>query len=164
LDKLGINLGFLASQVVNFTLLAVLLYVLLYKPVLRMLDARKERIQKAVADSERAERRAAEAEQEYERMIEEARKEGQKIIAQATETSQKVAADIKARAEAEAIEIKQHARAEADREREQLGAELRQEVGDLSIAIARQLIGATVNEAAQRELVAQFLKETEGLT
>ena len=161
MDKLGINLGFLASQVVNFTLLAVLLYVLLYKPILRMLDERKSRIQKSMADTEQAERRAAEAEQEYERMIENARKEGQKIIAQATETSQKVAADIKARAEEEAVEIKQQARVEATREREQLSTELRQEVGDLSIAIARQLIGATVNEAAQRDLVAQFLKETE---
>jgi F-type H+-transporting ATPase subunit b len=164
LDKLGINLGFLVSQVVNFTLLAVLLYLVAYKPVLRMLDARKARIQKSMDDAEQAERRAAEAEQEYGRMIEEARKEGQKIIAQAAETSQKVATEIKARAEAEAIEIKQQARAEAAREREQLGAELRQEVGDLSITIARQLIGATVNEDAQRRLVAQFLKETEGLT
>ena len=76
MEALGINLGFLISQIVNFTLLAVLLYVLLYRPILRMLGARTERIRQGMEDAERAEKRAAEAQAEYERLIEEARREG----------------------------------------------------------------------------------------
>jgi len=44
-----------------------------------------------------------------------------------------------------------------------LGAELRREMGDVSIAIARQLIGTTLDEETQRKLIASFLAETEGL-
>jgi len=44
LEALGINLGYLISQIVNFTLLAVLLYFVAYKPILRMLDERSARI------------------------------------------------------------------------------------------------------------------------
>ena len=60
MEKLGINLGFLVSQIINFTLLAVLLYVLLYKPILRMLDNRKARIRKQMEDAEQAAKKAAE--------------------------------------------------------------------------------------------------------
>ena len=164
MEKLGINPGFLVSQIVNFTLLAILLYVLLYKPIFRMLDERKSRIRKQMEDVELASKQATEAEQEYERRIEQARKEGQRIIAQAAETSQKVADDIKSKAEADAVDIRRRADEELDRQRAQLGAELRRQAGDLSIVIARQLIGATLDEDAQHKLVAKFLKETEGMS
>ncbi len=44
MDQLGISPGLLVSQIVNFLLLVVLLRMLLYKPVLHMLDQRRERI------------------------------------------------------------------------------------------------------------------------
>ena len=71
LEALGINLGYLISQVVNFTLLALLLYFVAYKPILRMLDQRSERIQQGLQDAEVASRRAAEMEQEYEQKLQE---------------------------------------------------------------------------------------------
>ena len=69
MEALGINLGYLISQIVNFTLLAVLLYFVAYKPVLRMLDQRSERIQKGLEDAEAASRRAAEMEQEFQKQL-----------------------------------------------------------------------------------------------
>lgn len=164
MEKLGINLGLLVSQIFNFTLLAVVLYFLLYRPVLRMFEERKARIRKGLEDAEEAARRRAEAEQEYERIVDEARREGQRIIAQATETSQRVAAEIRAKAEAEAEEIRKRAREEAERMREQMAQELRREVGDLSVAIARRLIGTTLDEETQRKLIEKFLAETEALS
>ena len=44
-----------------------------------------------------------------------------------------------------------------------MAAELRREVGDLSITVARQLIGSTVDTETQRRLVQKFLAEAEGL-
>lgn len=162
-EKLGINLGLLGSQIFNFALIAVLLYVLLYKPILRMLEERKERIRKGMEDAEEAARRRADAEQEYERIVDEARREGQRIIAQANETSQRVAAEIKASAEAEAAEIRRRAQQDIARLREQMAKELRTEVGDLAVEIARRLIGSTLDENIQHRLVEKFLTETEDI-
>ena len=89
MEALGINLGLLISQIVNFTLLAILLYFVAYKPVLRMLDDRSARIQKGLEDAEEASRRAAQMEQEFEQRMAEARREGQEIIAQSTQMSEK---------------------------------------------------------------------------
>jgi F-type H+-transporting ATPase subunit b len=114
LEALGINLGYLISQIVNFTLLALLLYVVAYKPILRMLDARSARIQKGLEDAEAASRRAAQMEQEFEQRLAEARREGQEIIAQATQISEKARQEILDRAREEASGLIDKARDEID--------------------------------------------------
>jgi F-type H+-transporting ATPase subunit b len=161
LEALGINLGYLISQIVNFTLLAVLLYFVAYKPVLRMLDERSARIQKGLEDAEVASRRAAEMEQEYEQRMVEARREGQEIIAQATQMSEKARQDILAQAREEARAQVEHAREEIARERDQAMAELRQQVADLSLTISEKVLAETLDEEKQRRLIAQFLEQTE---
>jgi F-type H+-transporting ATPase subunit b len=163
LEALGINLGFIVSQIVNFTLLAVLLYMVAYKPILRMLDERSARIQKGLEDAESASKRAAEMEQEYELRMAEARKEGQEIIAQATQMSEKARQEILERARAEAQVQIEKAREEISRERDLAMAELRQQVADLSLMISEKVIGQTLDERGQRQLIAQFLEQTEEL-
>jgi F-type H+-transporting ATPase subunit b len=163
LEALGINLGYLVSQIVNFTLLAVLLYVVAYKPVLRMLDERSTRIKKGLEDAELASRRAAEIEQEFEQRMVEARKEGQEIIAQATQMSEKARQDILERAREEARAQIEKAKGEIQRERELAMAELRQQVAELSLAISEKVIGQVLDEKHQRRLISEFLEKTEEL-
>jgi F-type H+-transporting ATPase subunit b len=163
LEKLGINLGFLISQIVNFTLLAVLLYLVAYKPVLRMLDERTARIKKGLEDAENASQRAAQMEQEFEHKLAEARREGQEIVAQAARMSEKTRQDILEKARQEANEQIEKAKDEITHEREQAMTELRQQVADLSLTISRKVIGATLDENRQRQLIAEFLQEAEEL-
>jgi F-type H+-transporting ATPase subunit b len=163
LEALGINLGYLISQIVNFTLLAVLLYFVAYKPILRMLDERSARIKKGLEDAELASQRATAMEQEFEKRMVEARKEGQEIIAQATQMSEKARQDILDKAREEARAQIEKAREEISRERDLAMAELRQQVADLSLVISEKVIGATLDDQRQRQLIAEFLEQTEEL-
>jgi F-type H+-transporting ATPase subunit b len=163
LEALGINLGYLISQIVNFTLLAVLLYFVAYKPILRMLDERSARIKKGLDDAEAASRRAAEMEQEFEARMSEARKEGQEIIAQATQMSEQARQEILDTARKESRAQIEKAKEEIVRERELAMAELRQQVADLSLAISEKVIGEAIDEQRQRQLIAEFLEQTEEL-
>jgi F-type H+-transporting ATPase subunit b len=163
LEALGINLGMLVSQIVNFTLLAVLLYLVAYKPILRMLDERSARIKKGLEDAEEASRKAAEMEQVLEQQRAEARKEGQEIIAQATKASEKVGQDILDKAREESRAQIEKAKEEIARERELAMSELRQQVADLSLAISEKVIGETLDEQGHRQLIADFLEKTEEL-
>jgi F-type H+-transporting ATPase subunit b len=160
LEALGINLGYLISQIVNFALLAVLLYFVAYKPILRMLDQRSERIKQGLEDAEQASRRAAEMEQEFEQRLAEARKEGQEIIAQATQMSEKARQDILETAREEARAQVEKAKEEISRERELAMSELRQQVADLSLSISEKVIGEALDQQRQRELIATFLEQT----
>jgi F-type H+-transporting ATPase subunit b len=163
LEALGINLGYIISQIVNFTLLAVLLYFVAYKPILRMLDERSARIKKGLEDAELASRRAAEMEQEFEQRMAEARKDGQEIVAQATQMSEKARQEILETAREESRALIEKAKEEIGRERDLAMSELRQQVADLSLTISEKVIGETLDEQRQRQLIAQFLEQTEEL-
>jgi F-type H+-transporting ATPase subunit b len=163
LEALGINLGYLISQIVNFTLLAALLYFVAYKPVLRMLDDRSARIKKGLEDAEEASRRAAQMEQEFEQRMVQARREGQEIIAQSTQMSEKGRQEILATARQEARAEIDKAKEEIIREREMAMAEIRQQVADLSLTISEKVIGEALDEQRQRRLIEEFLEQTEEL-
>jgi len=163
LEALGINLGYLISQIVNFALLAVLLYFAAYKPILRMIDERSDRIKKGLEDAELASRRAAEMEQEFEQRLAEARKEGQEIVAQATQMSEKARQEILDTARQEARAQVEKAKEEIARERELAMADLRQQVADLSLSISEKVIGESLDQQRQRKLIADFLEQTEEL-
>ena len=163
MEALGINLGLLVSQIFNFTLLAVLLYFVAYKPILRMIDERSARIKKGLEDADLASRRAAEMEQEFEKRMAEARKEGQEVMAQATQMSERTRQELLDTAREEARALVEKAKDEIGRERELAMAELRQQVADLSLAISEKVIGATLDEKHQRQLIADFLEQTEEL-
>src|SRR5437667_224731 len=57
ISALGFNLPALIAQLINFLLLLLIFQVLLYKPLLKMLDERKKRIQEGLDASDEAKRR-----------------------------------------------------------------------------------------------------------
>jgi F-type H+-transporting ATPase subunit b len=162
LEKLGISLGLLISQLVNFTLLAVLLYLLLYKPVLRMLDQRKERIARSMADVDAAREAAAKAQQEYDRRVADAQRKSQEIIAQAAQTGEQTGTEIKATAVREAEAIRQQARADAAQEKAQILADAQKQIADLSMLATERVLGQALDPDLQRKLIDQFLAEMGG--
>ena len=159
MDKLGISLGFLISQIINFGLLMALLYLVLYKPMLRMLAQRRERVASSMADVDAARESAAKAQQEYDRQVAEAQRKAQEVITQAAQAGEQVGNDIKAEAlqEAEAIRLK--SREESAQEKAQLLADVQSQIATLSMTATERILGKAVDEKLQSELIDQFLAE-----
>jgi F-type H+-transporting ATPase subunit b len=159
LEQLGINLGLLASQLVNFILLALLLYLVLYKPVLRMLNERKERIARSMADVDAAREAAAKAQLEYDRKVAEAQRKAQEIIAAAAQTGEKAKADIVADAHREADRIKQDAIADAEQQKVRALADVQSQIAGLSMMATERVLGQAMDEKTQRQLISSFLAD-----
>ena len=62
-DQLGINWQLLLSQAVNFVLLLIVLRIFVYKPVLKLLHDRREKIEGGLVKAEEAERRLHEVDE-----------------------------------------------------------------------------------------------------
>ena len=159
MEQLGINIGLLASQLVNFILLAVLLYLVLYKPVLRMLNERKERIARSMADVDAARDAAAKAQLEYDRKVAEAQRKAQEIIAAAAQTGEKAKADIVADAHREADRIKQDAIADAEQQKVRALADVQSQIAGLSMMATERVLGQAMDEKTQRQLISSFLAD-----
>lgn len=156
MEQLGINPIYLLSQIVNFAVLALLLRALAYKPILNMLDQRRERIEKGLEDARLAEEARANAESDRQRILDNARAEAQGIVAEANERGETQATKIVADAQEEAQTILNEAKAEAEAERNRMLSEMRGQISALAIAAANQLIGASLDEQRQMQLVNEF--------
>ncbi len=160
MDALGINGPFLLAQIVNFLLIMFLLRTFLYEPLLNMLEQRREKIRESLSAAETARAEAASKTRENEEIIAQARREGQEIIRAAEESSRRRADQILAAANEEAQARKSRGLEEVELERKQATSNLREEVAQLSLAIARKTIGASlVDEKAHQRIVDEVLAE-----
>ncbi len=159
MEKLGINLPYFISQLVNFGLIALLLTVLLYRPILNMLQQRKDRIARSMADVDAAREAAARAQLDYDRRIAEAQHKAQEIIGQAAQAGEKVRGEIEADARREADAIRQKAHDEATAEKARVLSEVQSQIAGLSMAATERVLGHAVDQNTQRQLIDQFLAE-----
>lgn len=163
MEGLGINLPTLIAQVINFTILLGLLYLVAYKPLMRMLDERSRRVKESMEQTELIKQQAVRAEQETEKRIAEASKEGQKIIDQAARIGEEMRQKAQGEAKQEAGILITRARAEIQRERDEAISELRNEFADLTILAAEKVITRSLDKEAHRQLIDRVLKESSSL-
>ncbi len=159
ISALGFNLPALVAQLVNFTLLLVLFSVLLYKPLFKVLDQRKQRIQEGLEASDEAKRQLAATEQEVAKELDKARQEGQGLIGQAQQISTRIQDEARQAARTEAEQLIERARAEIQLERDGAIALLRREFADLTITAAERVIKRSLDKDAHRQLIQDVLAE-----
>lgn len=160
MDALGIEWSLLLAQLGNFIVLIIILRMVLYKPLLNMLSARKERIAQSMKDAERAAAAAREAEADKAKILDQARREAQEIRAQATRDAEKIAQDVRGRADQEATDIRMKAQADAQKQVELALADANKQIADLAIMATEKLLGRELaNPAEQQRFVAEFLAQ-----
>lgn len=160
ITDLGINLPVLVAQTVNFVFLLLVLRLFIYKPVLKMLDERREKIREGLSAAERGREQAAEASREAQAQIDAARSEGQQIVAQAQAISQRIQEEARQQAQTQTEAMLARARSEIAMERDTAIAELRREFADLTISAAEKVIGQSLDRNAHQRLINEALAES----
>lgn len=163
MEKLGINITWLLAQVVNFGLLLFILWKLAYKPVLKVMDDRKQKIQESLDYAENAKKQAAEQQKEFDRKLADARREAQAAATVAAQAGEKERAVILAQAREDARKMIEQAKEQIEYERKQMLAELRQEVVQLSLLAAEKVVSQALDEQAHHRLINDFLTQTDAL-
>ena len=156
MEALGINLGYLIVQILNFAILFVVLRAWVYKPIVGMLEKRRLAIEQGLEDAKVAAEARANAEKAAEDLLAEARKEASRLVRAATERAEQTAAEVKAQAEHEAEEVRKGSLAEGEKLKEQALGELRGQVAALAIAAAQKIIGEALDDRRQRALIQEF--------
>jgi F-type H+-transporting ATPase subunit b len=158
--SLGINGATLLAQVVNVIILFGLLYLVAYKPIMRMMDERSNKIKESMDNTEYIRQQAERAEDEASKRIEVAAKEGQEAIARAVRTGEEVRQEAQQKARGEAEAMIARARTEIQRERDEAVEQLRREFADITIEAAGKVIDRTLDKKAHRDIIDKVLKES----
>jgi len=156
MEKLGISLGFLLFQIFNFTVVCILLYAWAYKPILKMMNNRKQKIAQGLEDARIASEARANAEQDAAKIMAEAQNKANQLVREATDRAETAALDIRATAEADASKEREAALAEVEVERDRMLGDLRAQIAALAIAAAQKLVGESLDEKRQHALINEF--------
>ncbi|NLM41298.1 MAG: F0F1 ATP synthase subunit B [Firmicutes bacterium] len=158
-----IDQNLLLAQTINFILLVLLLYRLLYKPVREFMDKRTAEIEGQIRSAEENQRAAEALRLELEQQAKESRQQARQIIDDATKRAEEVQARLIAEAKAEARAVLERAQREIQLEKEKAWAELKQQVGELSVLLASKVINETIDAAQHRRLIADTISQLDSL-
>ena len=160
MEGLGINPSTLIAQIINFFILLGLLYLVAYKPIMRMLDERSRKVKESMEQTELIKQQAERAEEEVKKQIEGASKEGQDIIARSVHTGEEIGQKAQQKAKQEAEALIARAQVAIQRERDEAIDDLRKEFTDLTILAAGKVIDRSLDKEAHRQLIDKVLKES----
>jgi len=159
-EGLGINLPTLLAQIINFAILLGLLYLVAYKPIMRMLDERSRKVKESMEQTELIKQQAERAEEEVKKQLEAASKEGMEIITRAMHTGEEVRQKAQQEAKQDTETLIARARVEIQRERDGAIDELRKEFADLTIMAAEKVIEKSLDKQTHRQLIDKVLEES----
>ncbi len=164
LSELGINLPSLVAQLVNFGILLLVLYLVAYKPILKMMDRRSEKVKESLAQSEEVKQQAEREEQELKERLEQAGKRSQDIIDRAAKTGEEIRQRATQEAKEETDAMIARARNEIKRERNEVIEQLRREYADLTIMAAEKIIDRSLDKKAHKDIIEKVMEESAGFS
>lgn len=161
-EKFGVSVPTLVAQMVNFVLVAFVLYRFAIKPIAATLDERQQKISEGLQYAEEMKTQLAEAERERAAKIKEAAADAQRILGEAREQSKEMIEQKTQEAAAQAEAMIRKAAEATELDRQKMLSEVRQEVARLVVVtsgkvLERELSDAektSYSDAAAKELAA----------
>jgi F-type H+-transporting ATPase subunit b len=148
----GVDWSHLGAQIISFGITCAVLYLLAYKPILRILEARRQQIAGGLANAAKIKAELARIEAERLDVLAKADAEGKRLIDEARAAAARVQADETQKAIAAAEQILARARETAERERAGMLADLRREVGRLVVQTTATVTGKILTPDDHRRL------------
>lgn len=161
IGALGIDWQSLLVYIINFGILAVILYFFAYKRIIGVLDARSQRIKESLEQADRVRREAQEQQAQLQQQMDAGRQEGQRILQEAREAAERYREDQQANARAQAEEMLARARVEIQGERDAALEQVRAQFAGLAVTAAERIIRRSLDANTHRDLIDQVLNESD---
>ena len=159
LDNLGVDGPKLIAQLINFGIVLFVLWRFAYRPVLEMLETRRQKIAKSMDEAEQIKAELAETQAERDKVMVTANQKAEKLIADAKEAAKQVGKAEGERAVKQAEEIIRKAREATEADRERMLSELKAEVGRLVVETTAKVSGKVLTAEDQQRLIDETNKE-----
>jgi len=157
LHSLGIEWHILIAQIINFAILLGVLVKFVYRPVLKVIDERKEGVAKALDREEKAVAKLAAAENDREKILAQARVEASALIEEAKRDGEEVKQRLLASAKEEIAREKSAVEKKNREDRARLLTEVKGEIGSLVVSTIEHTLGDVLDARAQGKMVEQAL-------
>ena len=159
LQLVNINPSTIIFTLIN-TLIILLLYrFLLHKPVMKILDARKERINSEMKAAEDAQAQAEAVKAEYDAKLKESKEEAAQIVSNAVKRAGERENQIIAEAQQEAADLKKKAEESIELEKKKAINEIKDQISDIVIMASEKVCEKEISKSDNEALINSFIAE-----
>jgi len=137
----GVKLTLLIAQIIDFGVVAAIVYYFAIRPVLATVDERNKKIAEGLQNADNVQKKLAETERQQAEVLKQASLEGKKVIGEARDTGKALVDKAAQEATRTAEDIVKKGREGIVIERQQMLGELRREVATLVVATANRVLG-----------------------
>jgi F-type H+-transporting ATPase subunit b len=158
-EQFGFNVWLFLSQALSFIIVAALLQKFAYKPILTVLEERRQQIKEGLENAEKIKQQLAEAEARYQEILSKANGEAQKMIDEARAASGALAERRAQEAISEAEQIIAKANEASRLEHDRMLAELKREVGRLVVETTAKVTGKVLTAEDHSRISAETARQ-----
>ena len=145
----------LIGQMITFTLLVWFTMKYIWPPLFDSLEERKKKIADGLAAAERGQEEIILAEKKAKGVLKEAKAQSSEIVTMAQKRANEIVEESKDTAKKEGERLIVAAKAQIDQEIQQAKEGLRQEVADLALSAAEQILGAEIDKAKHQDIISK---------
>ena len=149
----------LLLNILNIIILFLITRFLVYKPVKKFMQERKDRIDKEKADAQQQLKEAEEKKEEYSLLIADADSKARQTVLDGEKEAIKRSDEIIAKANEEAEQIKQDAIAQAQKEKEDAINGMKGDIASLAVSISEKILSREITDKDNEKIVENFLKD-----
>jgi F-type H+-transporting ATPase subunit b len=158
----GVDWPQLIAQIISFCIVCALLHRFAYRPVLTMLEQRRQRIAQAQADAEKIKADLAQTESRRQEIMMHANEQATRLIEEARSAAARAGDQETQKAMAAANAILAEARETATREHERMLVQLKREIGRLVVETTAAVTGKILTTEDQQRLAEETAKQFAG--
>jgi len=155
----GVDWSHLIAQIISFCIVCLILYRFAYRPVLKMLEERRQQIAQGLANTEQIKAELARTEAQRQEVMDQANAQATKLIKEARVAAARVQEQETQKAIATAEQIIVKAREAAAQDQARMLAELKREVGRLVVQTTASVTGKILTAEDQRRLAEETSKQ-----
>lgn len=148
-------------QLISTGILCLLLFKILYKPVINFLENRKQKIETNIKEASEKLSQADQLKFEYEIKLKDIEKEKSSILEDARARAKQNEAQIIEEAKKEAEAIKNRAMLDIQREQEKAKEDIRLQIIEAASLLANKFISKNINENEQKALIDNVIADLE---
>jgi len=156
---IGVNIWTALFILLNFLLLFFVAKKFLFVPVKNMIDSRQKEIDTMYQEADAAKESVLALEKEYRAQLADAQQTSDRIVKEAVVRGQNREEEILRQANLEADAIREKASQDIAREKKKALNDAKDEISSLAMEIAGKVVGETLDEGRQKQLVDKFLAE-----
>ncbi len=158
-NQFGVSWSLFLSQCISFGIVCFALHRWAYKPILKVLEERREKIAESLANADKIKAELANAQTKSLEILNAANVQGNKLIDEARQSAAKVLEVESQKAIATANDIVTKARQASEAELVRMKSELRKEVGRLVVATSAKVTGDILTPDQQSRLAEDTAKQ-----